>query len=196
MNILELTVLSYPNANGATKPTLKAIAYTGLTIDNLPASVPVTANVYGTQVTTGHSVGSQVYIVSETLQQIQAQVDPTTANLFVSPLLVKTGLTASVTQTQVGGLALTGYINVVSTVATTGDAVTLPVGATGGQTTVIVINNGANTMQIFPPTGAAIDGGTVNASVTLIAGSKKHFYYTPVAAAVSTVISTVLPLAY
>lgn len=84
---------------------------------------------------------------------------------FVIPSTVG-GLTASTTQTQVGGLPLTAQVNVVATVANAGDAVTLP-SLEAGQW-VDVYNAGAHAMSVFP-FGAAdtIDGGGAAAAVTL-----------------------------
>jgi hypothetical protein len=82
---------------------------------------------------------------------------------------VTAGITASVTQTQ-GQQPLVSSMNEVSTVANTNDTVTLPTAQAGF--VVAIDNNGANTLQIFPASGDAINGGSVNASVTLAAGSK------------------------
>ena len=60
------------------------------------------------------------------------------------------GLTASTTQTQGQG-ALTAQVNEISTVANKDDTVTLPTAVTGVM--IEIINNGANTLQIFPASG-------------------------------------------
>ncbi len=78
------------------------------------------------------------------------------------------GITASTTQTQ-GQRALTATVNEVSTAAVTGDVVTLPSAAAGRA--VLIINNGANTIQVFPASGDAIDGGSANAAVNQAAGA-------------------------
>jgi hypothetical protein len=79
---------------------------------------------------------------------------------------VATGITASTTQTRVGGTALTKAVNVVSTAANSGDAVTLPA-LTAGQS-VAIYNDGANPIKVFP-NGASdqIDAVSAGASVTL-----------------------------
>jgi hypothetical protein len=83
------------------------------------------------------------------------------------------GLTASVTQTQAGGLVLRSSYNEVATVANSGDALTLQgdpqLASIAGKHTV-VINNGANDLQLFPALGDAIGGGATNASVVVVAG--------------------------
>lgn len=77
------------------------------------------------------------------------------------------GITASTTQTQGNG-ALTSSLNEVSVVANPNDTVTVPAAAAG--LTVKIINNGANTLQIFPASGDNLGAG-VNTAVTLAAGS-------------------------
>jgi len=100
---------------------------------------------------------------------------------------VANGLTASATQTLAGGTALTKRINRVTTVAASGNAVTLP--ALGIGQSVDIYNAGANPMKVFPnASGVAIDGGTAGASVTLTNALRCRF--TCVAA--NTVISAQL----
>lgn len=77
-------------------------------------------------------------------------------------------ITASTTQTQGQG-ALTVDRNYVSTVANVNDTCTLPAAVAGKK--VYVKNNGANTLQLFPASGASINGGSTDASVTIAAGS-------------------------
>jgi len=81
------------------------------------------------------------------------------------------GITASVTQTQGQG-ALLDDINEVSTVANTNDTVTLPVAGAGRKITII--NNGANTLQIFPASGDDLGAG-VDTATTLAAAANVTF---------------------
>lgn len=80
-------------------------------------------------------------------------------------------ITASTTQTQ-GQQPLTSEINEVSTVANNNDTVTLPTAQTGQK--VWVINNGANTLQIFPASGDNLGAG-LNTSTTLASGKIVSF---------------------
>ena len=80
---------------------------------------------------------------------------------------VNAGLTASITQTQGQG-ALTAEINEVATVTNVNDTVTLPTASAG--LIITVINNGANTLKIFPALGDNLGAG-VDISTTLAAGS-------------------------
>ena len=66
-------------------------------------------------------------------------------------------ITASTTQAQGEG-ALTNEINEVAVVAFDNDTVTTPFPSTGR--TVTIINNGANTLQIFPFSGTSLGKGT------------------------------------
>jgi hypothetical protein len=78
------------------------------------------------------------------------------------------GLTASVTQTQVGGLALLSSYNEIATVANTGDALTAFGVAEGSR--LVVVNNGANDLQLFPASGDNIGAG-VDTAITIEAGA-------------------------
>jgi hypothetical protein len=89
---------------------------------------------------------------------------------------VAAGLTASATQTQVGGLALTKDWNIIATCATTGNAVTLATLVAGQSQTVV--NNGANAAKVFPATSGNIDGAGANAAVTLTNGKAAIFMCT------------------
>lgn len=91
---------------------------------------------------------------------------------------VTNAITASTTQTQVGGTALTTQINRITTCANSGDAVTLAA-LTAGQSQTIY-NDGANPAKVFPASGMAIDGGSANAAVTLT--NAKRAIFTCVAA--------------
>lgn len=105
----------------------------------------------------------------------------------VNAASVANALTASVTQTRAGGLALTKRINRITVCANSGDAVTLPA-LSAGQS-VEVYNDGANPAKVFP-NGASdtIDGGAGGASVPL--ANAKRCLYTCVAA--NTIISAQL----
>lgn len=80
---------------------------------------------------------------------------------------METGVTASGTQTQGNGAIFSAYVEV-ATVTAPNDVITLPNAATGQRQ--VIVNNGANTLQIFPDTSDQIDGGGANNSITLPAG--------------------------
>lgn len=75
---------------------------------------------------------------------------------------ITSGITAGSTQTQAGATLLTSDINGVTTVGTNGDVVKLPLGV-GSSPMIVIHNNTANTLQVFPNTGGFINGGSVDA---------------------------------
>ncbi len=77
-------------------------------------------------------------------------------------------ITASTTQTQ-GQQPLTKDVNEISVCANANDVVTMPT-APAYSRNVRIINNGAQTLQIFPATGDNLGAG-VNTSVTLASGA-------------------------
>lgn len=88
-----------------------------------------------------------------------------------------TGLVAAGT-TQATGLVLTKAVNVFATVGTTtANSCVLPNMAppTGFAARVVLINRGANTLNVFPFSGAAIDAAAVNVAATIAAGAAKAF---------------------
>jgi hypothetical protein len=98
------------------------------------------------------------------LAEVSSRIIQTNAN--------HVGLTASVTQTQGGGLALLSSYNEVATVANEGDALTAFAVTEGIR--LVVINNGANGLQLFPASGDDIGAG-VNAAITISANSAAVF---------------------
>jgi len=85
---------------------------------------------------------------------------------------VSAGITASVTQTQ-GEQPLVSGINEISICANANDTVTLPTTVTGKSVTII--NNGANTLQIFPPVSSYIDELAIDTATTIEAGTTAIF---------------------
>lgn len=83
------------------------------------------------------------------------------------------GLTAHAGGGQASATLLTAAVNVVGTVATAADSVKLP--AATKNATVIAVNAGANSMNVFPATGETIDGGAANAAKAVAAGKTTMF---------------------
>lgn len=132
-------------------------------------------------------VGSDLFVTNREAGTINLQIEATTrfqatttgvditGNLTASGNFRRSttaGITASTTQTQAGATALTAEINEVSTVANTNDAVRLITAAAG--ICQIVLNNGANTLQIFPASGDDLGAG-LNTSTTLASGSNIRY---------------------
>jgi len=86
-------------------------------------------------------------------------------------------LTASATQTQGAGTLITTMMARFTTVATAGNAATLPVAAAGMQITVINAH-ASNSIQVFPGSGDAINALSANASVSVPAGGVCEFFTT------------------
>jgi len=74
---------------------------------------------------------------------------------------VTTGITASTTQTQAGGVPLTTTVNKITVCATENNAVTLPSAVAG--LVCIIVNSGAETARIFPAVGDDAGAGANNA---------------------------------
>lgn len=123
----------------------------------------------------GSSGGSKfVFSVTALNTGIVYNIDPTNSFFNMVTSLTRStaaGLTASTTQTQGQG-ALTKDINEVSTVANANDVRTLPDAIAGRS--CLVINNGANTLQVFPASGDNLGAG-LNTSTTIASGSRKLF---------------------
>lgn len=86
---------------------------------------------------------------------------------------VVTGLVADTGSAQAGAELLTGVVNVVGTVGTIGDSLLLPVASTGDE--IWVRNNAANSADVFPQVGGAINGGSANAALA-VAGAKTAIF--------------------
>lgn len=84
------------------------------------------------------------------------------------------GITASTTQTQGQG-PLTKDVNQVSVVANPNDTVTLPSAAAGME--IIVINSGANTLQVFPAAGDNLGAGVDTATTQLTGVTNRYVAY-------------------
>lgn len=97
------------------------------------------------------------------------------------------GLTAHAGGGQASATPITAMTAVFSTVATTADSAVLPSATglpTGAVLTISVINNGANSMAVFCPTGSTMNG-TSNGSVTVTNTTPTIFYATSPTAWVS-----------
>ena len=85
---------------------------------------------------------------------------------------VQNSITAGTTQTQ-GQVPLTKVLSRVATCANANDVVTLA--AARARRQCVVVNDGAQTLQVFPASGDAIDAGAVDASTTIAAGKRRIF---------------------
>lgn len=83
------------------------------------------------------------------------------------------GVVAAAGGGQTNATVLNIGINVVSTAATAGDSVKLPLDVSSQ--TVIIVNRGANSINVFPQLGDRINNLAVNASFAVAAGTQVFF---------------------
>lgn len=97
------------------------------------------------------------------------------------------GLTAAAGGGQSGALQLSAYANRVTTVATAADSVRLPAALPGAQ--VVVINAAAaNSMNVFPQTGDAINALAANTALA-VAANKTLLAFCAVAGIWNTILT-------
>lgn len=154
--------------SGSTSGTiaLQATATAGTNTITFPAST-------GTVALTANNLG--VFATTTSAQLAGVISDETGSGLLVfgtSPSLTTpalSGETFSTSSTVTAGTnaqgqgALTSDYNVITTAAANPSGVTLPTATTGRR--IIVVNRGANPVNIYPATGATIDGLAVNTSI-------------------------------
>jgi hypothetical protein len=87
---------------------------------------------------------------------------------------VSDGLTALAGGGQAGATALPGQINRVTTVATAADSAQLPASAAG--VWLVCINTTANSMNVFPAAGDAINALAANTALAVAAGKTTIFF--------------------
>ena len=87
---------------------------------------------------------------------------------------VNAELTASTTQTQGGGLALTAEVNEISTCANADDTVVLPTAVAGLK--IVLLNNGVQQMRIFPASADNLGAGVDTADATALAAGSNRVY--------------------
>ena len=93
--------------------------------------------------------------------------------LNIQPTYMTINITAHAGGGQGSATALTSQINIITTVATTADSVILPAAASLSE--IVVINRGANSLAVFPNSGAQIEASGANTSVTIAAGTSATF---------------------
>lgn len=98
----------------------------------------------------------------------------TAPSLTFNPFSVVVGLVAKAGGGQALATPLTGSINRISTAATAGDSVLLPVADVLGKP-VTVFNAGAASMNVFGQSGDAIGTGAANAAFAVGAGKGARF---------------------
>jgi hypothetical protein len=103
-----------------------------------------------------------------------ALIDPPIKQILLDQRSVSNALTAFAGGGQTGSLLLTSSINRVTTVGTAADSVLLPPARAGVR--VVVINAAAaNSMNVFPSTGDAINALSANAAFAMAANKAAEF---------------------
>ena len=106
----------------------------------------------------------------------------TTVALATSPTLTTPALSAETFSTAAsvtagtnaqGQGALTNDYNVITTASSNPSGVTLPTATTGRR--IVIVNKGANSVNIYPATGGSIDALAANASIALTVGGVMIF---------------------
>ena len=100
-------------------------------------------------------------------------MDPETTKLFTDLRSVSNGITALAGGTQAGS-PLTNVFSRVTTVATAGDSVLLPV-AVPGRVLFVINAAAANSMNVFPNTGDAINAIAANGAFAMAANKMAMF---------------------
>jgi hypothetical protein len=117
---------------------------------------------------------------------VGAYVNAQAMNYVVSP-----ALTASTTQTRIGGTPLPALLNYIATCATAGNAVTLKP-MVPGDFQVVMNRAATNAASVFPNSAAVgIDAGAAGAAATLSAGNRAIFWCLTPTLIVSTLLGAV-----
>jgi len=160
--ITAIDVTGAVRANDAAGPTMLNEAATSVN----PTLIPNRAN---ESTGIGWAATDQLSMIAGDIEAIRYSE---ASSHVLADSQVHTGITAGTTQTQADGFQLLSSHNEVATVATTNDTVVAPLAVTGRILTIL--NNGANTMQIFPAVGDDLGAG-VDTVITLAAAGKLWF---------------------
>lgn len=157
-----LNVTGALGANDAAGPTMLNEAATSVN----PTLIPNRAN---ESTGIGWAATDQLSMIAGDIEAIRYSE---ASSHVLADSQVHTGITAGTTQTQADGFQLLSSHNEVATVATTNDTVVAPLAVVGRFLTIL--NNGANTLQIFPAVGDDLGAG-VDTAITLAAAGKLWF---------------------
>ena len=128
--------------------------------------------VLGTITGTANEITSTVGAGSITLSIPTTFIAPGTIQDTTGMKYSTTTAVSAAGTTQGGATALTTSYNVVTTVALNAGVV-LPTASAG--LTVVVVNQGANTLNVYPASGAQIDAAGTNVAVTLVVAASTTY---------------------
>ncbi len=119
----------------------------------------------------GEGYKFQVFGVYETVEQIQVAINPATTNPYAQDKELSIEATGG---TQGAAFAMTKYLNEVDAgTATSADGIRLPTAV--ANKVVVVINNTALTLDVWPNTDDTVAGGAADAATTQPAFSRRHY---------------------
>lgn len=177
--------LGVATATSLNKITVTAPA-TGATLTLAEGSTLATVGAYTTTITATATTGVTLPTTG-TLATLAGAETLTNKSFTLAKRSVTDAIAASATQTQAAGTALTTDINRVVTIATTGDAVTLPA-AVAGRTITVINAHATNAVGIFPALGDAINAIAAN-GVYSLAATKSADFVCAVAGTWNTILS-------
>ena len=119
-------------------------------------------------------IGSEIYRDTDAWAGTGTDITTTSAGSAKISVPVNAELTASTTQTQGGGLALTAEVNEISTCANADDTVVLPTAVAGLK--IVLLNNGVQQMRIFPASADNLGAGVDTADATALAAGSNRVY--------------------
>lgn len=129
-------------------------------------ATPSSANLAST-VTDETGSGSLVFATSPSLTSAALTTPSLSGETFSTSATVTAGTNAQ------GQGTITNDYNVITTAAANPSGVTLPTATTGRR--IVVVNKGANSVNVYPATGASIDALAANASIALPVGGVMIF---------------------
>lgn len=118
----------------------------------------------------------------------RTSIDPSDfAGFLADENSVENGVTASTTSDQAGGYLITRQVTRVTTVGTAGDSLLLPA-ALAGELRIVFNKAAANSLDVFPGSGDAINALSANAAYAL-AATKGVIFYCAVAGTWDTILT-------
>jgi hypothetical protein len=179
------TAIGVSNASGSitinNTGVTSAVAGTAISVSGATGAVTITNTGVTALAGTANQITASAATGSVTLSIPSAFTAPgsiaTTTFLSVGTVLSKSISTAvsAAGTTQGTGTALTTDYNVVTTTGASAGVV-LPTAASPFGREVTVVNRGANPLAVYPASGAAIDGASTNAAITVPVNAEVSFF--------------------
>ena len=167
------TSISVVNAAGSitinNTGVTSAIASTGISVSGATGAVTFTNTGVTAIAGTTNQITASASTGSVTLSLPSALVAPGSVAVTGALYQSQSATVSAAGSTQGTATAITSSYNIVTTAAA-GTGVILPTPVTPFGYNVTVLNRGANPVIVYPQTGGSIDGGTVNAGVTVPTG--------------------------